>query len=107
MKFECHFLVEMESSPVIHLVSNSLTHLDNTASKFKITCNVPFDLSGKQIALVDATLTKTLSNVVDEKMIFSIFGSFERAPTRLVSTYSPIPVCITLWSILQHTVGTS
>jgi hypothetical protein len=58
----------MQSSSVLHLVSNSLTHADNTAESFKVSYNVPFDLTGKKISLTNATLTKAQPNVLEEKI---------------------------------------
>ena len=69
----------MNQSQVIHLVSNSLTHPENTASNFKVSYNVPFDLTGKKIALVDATLTKSQPNVLQEKFEFSFFDKTKKA----------------------------
>ena len=56
----------MQNSKVIHLVSNSFTHPKNTASSFKVSYNVPFDLTGKKVALIDIGLTKSSSNVLNE-----------------------------------------
>ena len=57
----------MNHTKVLHLLSNSFTHPENTASSFKVSYNVPFDLRGRKIALVDATLTKAQDNVLQEK----------------------------------------
>ena len=38
---------------VIYLVSNSFTHPKNTASSFKVRYNVPFDLTGTKVALIE------------------------------------------------------
>ena len=56
----------MQNPKVIHLVSNSFMHPKNTASSFKVSYNVPFDLTGKNVALIDIGLTKSSSNVLNE-----------------------------------------
>ena len=56
----------VNTSPIIHLVSNSLAHPENMASNFKISYNEPFDLCGKRVALVDATFTKSQPNILQE-----------------------------------------
>ena len=56
----------MQNSKVIHLVSNSFTHTENIASSFKVSYNVPFDLTGKKVARTDIGLTKSSSNVLNE-----------------------------------------
>ena len=58
----------MNHTKVLHLICNSFTHPKNTASSFKVSYNVPFDLRGRKIALVDATLTKAQENVLQEKL---------------------------------------
>ena len=60
----------MNTSPVIHLVSNSLAHPENMASNFKVSYNVPFDLCGKHVALVDATFTKLQPHILQESITF-------------------------------------
>ena len=60
----------MASPQVIHLVSNASEHPENTAAKFKVSYNVPFDLKGKKIALIDATFTKSQDNVKEEGIKF-------------------------------------
>ena len=62
---------------MIHLVSNSKTYDNNKPNDFKINYNTPFDLTGKQVALVDATFTKSHLNVMEEKIKFT----FTRPPT--------------------------
>ena len=57
----------MNHAKVLHLVSNSFTHPKNTDSSFKVSYNVLFDLRGRKIALVDATLTKAQDNVLQKK----------------------------------------
>ena len=56
----------MQNFKVVHLVSNSFTHPGNTASFFKVSYNVPFNLTGKKVALIDIGLTKSSSNVLNE-----------------------------------------
>ena len=68
----------MDSSKVIHLVSNAPEHPENTSSSFKVSYNVPFDLTGKQIALVDATVTKAKANVDNEKITFTFTPKYEK-----------------------------
>ena len=60
----------MEPPQVIHLVSNAPEHPENTASKFKVSYNLPFSLKNKKIALIDATFTKSQQNVLEEKIKF-------------------------------------
>ena len=64
--FEKHVI--MDTAKVIHLVSNAPEHPENTSNSFKVSYNVPFDLTGKQVALIDATVTKARGNVDDEKL---------------------------------------
>ena len=59
----------MQNPQVIHLVSNSFTHPDNTANSFKVSYNVPFDLTDKKVALIEASLTKSNANVLNEAII--------------------------------------
>ena len=61
----------MNPTKVFHLVSNFFTHPENNTSSFKVSYNVPFDLRGRKIALVDATLTKAQDNVLQEKITFT------------------------------------
>lgn len=63
----------MNNVQVLHLVSNSTTFPSNTANEFKINFNTPFDLTGKQVALVNATMTKAQSNIMEEKISFKFF----------------------------------
>ena len=51
----------MNTSPVIHPVSNSLAHPENMASNFMASYNVSFDLCGKRIALVNIVNIMRLS----------------------------------------------
>ena len=62
---------KVNHTKLLHLVSNSFTHPENSASSFKVSYNVPFDLRGRKIALMDATLTKAQDNVLQEKIIFT------------------------------------
>ena len=64
----------MEKSNIIHLVSNAPEHPENTASQFKVSYNTPFDLTGKKIALIDASFTKAQNNVLGEQVTLSMFG---------------------------------
>ncbi len=73
----------MQNSRVLHLVSNSFTHPDNTASSFKVSYNVPFDLTGKKVALIDVGLTKSGSNVLNE----AITIKSHIPPTKKYSTF--------------------
>ena len=57
----------MQNSKVIHLMSNSFMHPKNTASSFKVSYNIPFDLTGKKLLLsIDIGLMKLSSNVLNE-----------------------------------------
>ena len=58
----------MNNSSVIHLVNNAPEHPENTAAQFKVSYNLPFDLTGKKIALIDASFTKAQNNVLGEKI---------------------------------------
>ena len=58
----------MNNSSVIHLVNNAPEHPENTAAQFKVSYNLPFDLTGKKIALIDASFTKAQNNVLGEKL---------------------------------------
>ena len=71
----------MDAVKVLHLVSNSFSHPENTASSFKVSYNVPFDLRGRKVALVDATLTKAQENVLQEKITFTKFYKVKKSQT--------------------------
>jgi len=60
--------MKMASTGVRYLVSNSLTHPENTAGNFKVSYDKAINLTGKKIALVNATFTKAQSNVLQEKI---------------------------------------
>ena len=78
----------MASPQVIHLVSNDLEHPENTAAKFKVSYNVPFDLKGKKIALIDATFTKSQENVKEEAITFE-FLNRQRTDISQKFTFTP------------------
>ena len=59
-------VMAFKNSRVLYLASNSSHHPENTASSFKVTFNEPFNLAGKEIALISASLTKAQQNVLDE-----------------------------------------
>ena len=61
----------MNQIKVLHLVSNSLTHPENSANSFKVSYNAPFDLRRRKITLVDVTLTKAQDNVLQENITFT------------------------------------
>lgn len=80
----------MASAGVRYLVSNSLTHPDNTPGNFKISYNEPFDMTGKKIALVNATLTKSAYNVFNEAMTVTFPPLKEKVlPARIITINSP------------------
>ena len=80
--FEKHVI--MDTAKVIHLVSNAPEHPENTSNSFKVSYNVPFDLTGKQIALIDATVTKARGNVDDEKLTITFAsGSTKEIATKI------------------------
>ena len=79
----------MNTSPVIHLVSNSLAHPENTASNFKVSYNVPFDLRGKRIALVDATFTKSQPNILQESITFKFHPKNKKSDTTIQVNLAP------------------
>ena len=54
---------------VIHLASNATEHPENTAAQSKVSYNTPFDLTGKKVALIDASFTKAQNNVLGEKLL--------------------------------------
>lgn len=57
----------MEDEPAaLYLISNSLTNPNNTAGNFSVLYNTPLNLTGKKIALANATFTKGQSNVLEE-----------------------------------------
>jgi hypothetical protein len=57
----------MEAEPsALYLISNSLTNPNNTAGNFSVLYNTPLNLTGKKIALANATFTKGQSNVLEE-----------------------------------------
>ena len=60
----------MDTSQVVHLVSNSPLHPENTASNFKVSYNVPFDFHGKRVVLVDVAFTKSQPNILQENITF-------------------------------------
>jgi hypothetical protein len=73
----------MDTCNVVHLVSNSHIHPDNKSHEFKVSFNQPFDLSGKQVALTDITLTKSQPNVLNEKITFSFQTPKPKASTNI------------------------
>ena len=79
----------MNTSPVIHLVSNSLAHPENTASNFKVSYNVPFDLRGKRVALVDATFTKSQPNILQESITFKFHPKNKKSDTTIQVNLAP------------------
>lgn len=95
----------MTSTSVRYLVSNSLSHPENTAANFKVTFKEPFDLTGKRIALVNATLTKAEANVLEEKIVFN----FKPQPIKLkgekvsvnIADFSLLPL-LTNWQQFFH-----
>ena len=74
--FEKHVI--MDTAKVIHLVSNAPEHPENTSNSFKVSYNVPFDLAKKQVALIDATITKARGNVDDEKSHLHLLPSMKK-----------------------------
>ena len=79
----------MNTSPVIHLLSNSLAHPENMASNFKVSYNVPFDLRGKHIALVDATFTKSQPNILQESITFKFHPKNKKSDTTIQVNLAP------------------
>ena len=90
MKRKFFISASMENSKVIHLVSNSLKHPENTATNFKISYDVPFDLRGKKLALVDASFTKMNWNIVDEEIVFHFPGQEGTATFIIPNLYDKI-----------------
>ena len=89
----------MNHTKVLHLVSNSFTHPENTASSFKVSYNVPFDLRGRKIALVDATLTKAQDNVLQEKITFTKSYKTKKRPIKKLKKFNHASHLITLPNI--------
>ena len=89
----------MNQIKVLHLVSNSFTHGENTASSFKVSYNVPFDLRGRKIALVDATLTKAQDNVLQEKMTFTKSYKIKKRQVKTMKKFNQASHLITLPNI--------
>ena len=86
------FKQKTNHSKVLHLVSNSFTHPENTASSFKVSYIVPFDLWGRKIALVDATLTKAQDNVLQEKIPFTKSYKTKKHASHLITLPNIEPV---------------
>ena len=86
----------MNQIKVLHLVSNSFTHPENTASSFKVSYNVPFDLSGRKIALVDATLTKAQDNVLQEKITLTKSYKLKKRQVKKLKKFNQASHLVTL-----------
>ena len=76
---------KMNNSNVIHLVNNAPEHPENTAAQFKVSYNTPFDLTGKKIALIDASFTKAQNNVLGEKITIKSYAHPIKACTLLTT----------------------
>ena len=79
----------MNTSPVIHFVSNSLTYPENMASNFKISYSVSFNLRGKRIALVDATFTKSQPNILQESITIKFHPKNKKSGTTIQVNLTP------------------
>ena len=71
----------MENQDVLILSSNSMTHAQNKAERFMVNYNVPFDMTGKKVALVSATMTKSQPNITDEDAIEIVFPQVKFNPS--------------------------
>ena len=89
----------MNHTKALHLVRNSFTHPKNTASSFKVSYSVPFDLWGRKIALVDATLTKAQDNVLQEKITFTKSYKTKKCPIKKLKKFNHTSHLITLPNI--------
>lgn len=77
----------MSSPSVLYLTSNSLTSPKNTSDNFTTLYNTPIDLSGKKIALLGATFTKSRANVLNEKIRFKLRDKYgvKKGPAKKVN----------------------
>ena len=89
----------MNTSPVIHLVSNSLAHPENMASNFKVSYNVPFDLCGKRFALVDATFTKSQPNILQENITFKFHPKNKKSGTTIQDQTEPLRFMVNMFGL--------
>lgn len=60
----------MQDVNTLHLVSDTTQFPTNTPQDFKVLFDIPFDISNRKIALIDATITKKQANVLGEKLSF-------------------------------------